>query len=75
MTIGKRHSATREPEEVRMNSSQHSAAAIPQWALRTATVLAIGYLAIGLGFVSERFESPGFRSWSSPGSPMSSVAC
>lgn len=45
-----------------MNSTTHSAAAIPQWALRTATALAVavalGYLAIGLGFVPEDFESP-----------------
>ena len=45
-----------------MNRSQHPEAAIPQWALRTAMalalVVAVGYLAIGLGFVSESFESP-----------------
>ena len=45
-----------------MNSTTHSTAAAPQWALRTATLLAvvvaIGYLAIGLGFVPEDFESP-----------------
>lgn len=35
---------------------------VPAWALRSATALAVlvsgGYLAIGLGFVSENFESP-----------------
>lgn len=45
-----------------MNSTTHSAAPIPQWALRTGTALAVvvalGYLAIGFGFVPEDFESP-----------------
>ena len=45
-----------------MNIAPRSTVPVPQWALGTATALALlvalGYLAIGIGVVSEDFEAP-----------------
>lgn len=50
------------PEKVRMTSTTHAATPVPRWALGIATALAIlvavVYLAIGLGIVPEDFKSP-----------------